>query len=72
LTDERSELRELYAVGAELDVYRNAKDLLEKIDYYLSRDDERLRIAARGYRRTRTQHTFDSRIKRMLDLIGIE
>ena len=72
LTDERSELRELYDVGEELDVYRDAKDLLDKIDYYLSRDDERLRVAARGFRRKRKQHTFDSRIRTMLDIIGIE
>jgi len=72
LTDERSELRELYNVGSELDVYRDAKDLLDKIDYYLSHDDERLRIAARGYRRTRAQHTFDSRITKMLEIIGIK
>jgi len=71
LTDERSELRELYAVGSELDVYRNAKDLLDRIDYYLSHDEERLKIAARGYRRTRAQHTFDQRIKTMLDILGI-
>lgn len=71
LTDERSELRELYTIGAELDVFRNAKELLDKIDYYLSRDEERLRVAVRGFRRTRTQHTFDHRIKRMLDIIGI-
>ncbi|MFC5528500.1 CgeB family protein [Cohnella yongneupensis] len=71
LTDARSELPELYAVGSELAVYRDAKDLMEKIDHYLKHDSERLQVAARGYRRTRKHHTFDDRIKRLLDIIGI-
>ncbi|MFD0673397.1 glycosyltransferase [Cohnella sp. GCM10027633] len=70
LTDERSELREMYAVGSELGVYRDANDLIEQIDYYLTHEAERLIVAAKGYRRTRTQHTFDDRITKMLDIVG--
>ena len=70
LTDERSELREMYAVGSELAVYRDAADLMEQIDHYLTHESERLIVAAKGYRRTRMHHTFDDRMTRMLDIVG--
>lgn len=71
LTDARGELPQMYAVGSELAVYRGAKDLMDQIDYYLTHEEERLLVAARGYRRTRAEHTFDDRIKKMLDIIGL-
>ena len=71
LTDMRGELPSMYEIGSELAVYRDAKDLVDKIDHYLKNDAERLLVAARGYRRTRTRHTFDDRIKKMLDIVGL-
>jgi len=71
LTDLRSELPEHYAVGSEIAVFQNAQQLVELMDYYLAHDMERLQVAARAYSRTKKQHTFESRIRTLLDVVGL-
>jgi spore maturation protein CgeB len=71
LTDLRSELPEHYAIGSEIAVFQNAEQLIQQIDYYLTHEQERLQVAARGYRRTKNHHTFSNRIRKLLDIIGL-
>lgn len=71
LTDLRPELPEYYRVGQELASFGNPGELVELVDYYLRNEEERLRVAARGYKRTRSEHTFIGRVARLLDTIGL-
>ncbi|WEK53346.1 MAG: glycosyltransferase [Candidatus Cohnella colombiensis] len=70
LTDYREELPDFYHVGTEIDVYQNARQLMELLDYYLTNENERTKIAARGYLRTRREHSFTSRVRRLLNTLG--
>lgn len=69
LTDQRQELSEHYEIGSEIEVFQNAQELMQKMDYYLNNENERLRVAAGGYRRTRKQHTFNDRIHMLLEIL---
>lgn len=53
----------------ELPVYRNLKELRERIDYYLAHPEERREVAARARERTLRAHTYEVRAQQMLDLI---
>ncbi|THF73363.1 CgeB family protein [Cohnella fermenti] len=66
LTDERKELSEQYELGREIVAFRSADELMAQIDYYLNHEEERRQIAARGFKRTRLQHTFVHRIQTLL------
>ncbi|WP_238162655.1 glycosyltransferase [Cohnella sp. AR92] len=66
LTDERKELSSQYEIGQEIVAFRNAAELMSKIDHYLKHDEERLHVAARGFRRTRQEHTFVHRVMTLL------
>lgn len=70
LSDVRDELQSLYAIGSEIEAYRDANELMQKIDHYLRHEEERNRVAVRGYRRTIRDHTFVERIGRLLALTG--
>jgi spore maturation protein CgeB len=72
LTDMRSELPEHFAIGSEIAVFNNAQHLIQQMDYYLTNEEERLRVAMRGYRRTKRDHTFNDRIRRMVNVIGLQ
>ncbi len=63
LTDYCEELSELFIVGEEIEVFRNANELQEKVDYYLNHPEERKRIAARGHERFLREYTWDARVK---------
>lgn len=71
LTDYCEEVGELFVIGEELDVFRNAKELEEKVDYYLNHPEERKRIAARGHERFLKEYTWDSRVKLLAAAMGL-
>lgn len=69
LTDERTDLDELFVVGDEVVTYRDGRDLAEKAAYYLSHDEERLRAAAAGQRRTLAEHTYAVRMRELTEIL---
>lgn len=69
LTDVRDDLFAQYRPGHEIETYNGARELIEKIDYYLTHEEERLRIAMRGLYRTLRDHTMTTRITSLLNLL---
>jgi hypothetical protein len=63
------ELEELFEVGRECVVFDNEKDLLEKVQYYLSHPAERVEIAQAGQRRTLSQHLYSHRLLKLLEIM---
>lgn len=50
--------------------YENRQDLLDKIDYYLAHDEERVKIARSGYEKVKASHTYKLRLEEILDIVG--
>lgn len=63
-------LDELFEIGREIIVYRDDRDLLEKIAYYLAHDEEREAIARAGQARTLREHTYVHRMERLIHLVS--
>jgi spore maturation protein CgeB len=62
-------LDRLFDFDTELPVYRDLRELREKIDYYLARPEARAEIAARARERALRDHTYENRATEMLDCI---
>ena len=61
-----------YADGKEIVYYDGTiKDLVDKINYYLPREEERRRIAEAGYERTVKEHTYKIRFEQIFKIIGL-
>lgn len=58
---DNDEIRGLYDVPREIDVFASTDELAGKIGYYLERPEERQRIAAAGYRRAVPAYSLDAR-----------
>ena len=67
LTEYAPGLKTVYEIGKEIDVFYNSKELAEKIQYYLSHPDKRDQMALAGYDRTRSEHTYEGRLKKVID-----
>lgn len=69
LTDYQEGFLEFFVPGEDFVFYIDEQDMLDKIDYYLKHDEERMKIANSGYEKVRNCHTLNSRIKEMLQVV---
>ena len=61
LTQDFEEIAEYFIPGEEIITYQDANDAYEKIKYYLANEDEREKIAKKGYERVLREHTWEKR-----------
>jgi spore maturation protein CgeB len=66
----RPEIEEVFIPGKEIVVFHSLDDLREKIDYYLAHPEERRSIADAGYERAHREHTYEKRLRTMLDIVA--
>jgi spore maturation protein CgeB len=63
LTDYCEELEELFVIGEEIEVFRDASDLAEKVDFYLNNPELRNKIAQHGHEKFLKKHLWMQRAK---------
>src|SRR5437879_4770888 len=66
LCDDRPTLSEFFKADEEVVTFRNRSELIEKVRYYLSRDEERKKISERASQRAHREHTYEHRLRTML------
>lgn len=66
LTDYCDEVAELFEPGVEIETFKGAQELQEKVAYYLRNDQARLAIARRGHQKFLEQFTWPTRVADML------
>lgn len=66
LTNHCPDIENWFAIGEECDVYRSAKECIDKIRYYLQHEDERRRIAENGCKAVHEKHRFVDRMRIVL------
>lgn len=70
MTTENADLRELFAVGQEIEMYRTPAECIALIKRYLADDEARERIAAAGRRRALRDHPWEQRIHQAFQWLG--
>ncbi len=69
LSDNQKDVVKLFKPGRHLDIFNNIDDLRRKLNYYLSKPEERKAIAEKGWKEVISKHTYLHRIKKMFDII---
>src|SRR5262249_48624424 len=69
LTDEGSNLSELFEPGGEVETYVSEDELVEKIAHYLAHDDERRAIARAAQERTLRDPSYARRMAELAALL---
>lgn len=72
LSNYQAEIPELFVPGEDIVLYDSVFDMLDKIDYYLAHDDERVQIAKNGHDKVKQCYTYDARLQEMFLLAGVE
>lgn len=70
ITDEKKNLGEIFKIGEEVVTYKDAKDLAEKIKYYLKHEEERKSIATAGQKRTLETHSYKVRMAELILILN--
>ncbi len=66
LTNFQSEIPEYFEVGKDLEAFASEEELVEKIRYYLTHNEEREEIARNGYQKAKEQYSLETRVRQML------
>ena len=68
LTNYQTELAQWFTPGRDLEYYTGEDDLLEKVDYYLTHEEDRVEIAHNGYETVKKYHNYPERLLQMISL----
>lgn len=69
LTNYQSELEDFFEIGKDLEVYHDLDELLEKVEYYLNHEKERISIALNGYKKVKKSHNSLLRLTQSMEYI---
>ncbi len=69
---DNAEIRQLYDVGQEIDVFSSVDDLCEKIRFYLANEQLRMQMIERAYLRCVPAYSYDQRAVEIVSLIEVE
>ena len=70
LVDTRDDVLMYFTSGSELVCYSSIEELRHLFVYYLDRTDEAMNIADKGYRKALQFHTYDHRVREIIDVVG--
>lgn len=70
LSNYQAEIPEYFIPGEDIVLYESIPDLLDKIGYYLSHEEERLQIAQNGYAKIKKEHLLTHRAQEMLKILS--
>ena len=68
LSNYQADFDDCYSDGEDYVSFGSKEDMLDKIEYYLSHEKERKEIAENGLRKTIENHTYEHRLRTMLDM----
>lgn len=71
LTDYCEEITELFAVGEEIEVFRNARELVDKVNFYLANPEKITEIAKHGHEKFLKSHTWDARVQELATKLSL-
>jgi len=71
IADWKPSLPELFEPEREIVTFRTHQELKDKVDYYLAHPEERREIADRAHARAHREHTYEARLNKMFEILGI-
>lgn len=70
LTNYQPELAEYLEPDRDYVSFESLNDMLQKADYYLSHEDERIQIMQNGYQKVRELFSYEAQVQKILNLIS--
>ena len=69
LTNYQEDFHDFFVPGEDYVYYDSYEDLMEKVEYYLSHEKERAEVARNGYEKIKRDHTYETRLDVIADIV---
>lgn len=69
LTNYQEDMLQFFEPGRDYVYYESRADLLDKVEYYLTHEDEREAIAENGYKKVARDHTYEKRLQEIISVV---
>ena len=69
LTNYQQEIDDYFIIGKEIEVFHDVDELMEKIAWYLSHEEERLKIAMNGYLKVREKFSYTHQLQQIIQTV---
>ena len=69
LTNYQEDMLNFFEPGRDFVYYESRQDLMDKVEYYLTHEDERKEIARLGYEKVCQNHTYEQRLAEIIDVV---
>ncbi len=70
LTNYQPEIPAYFEIGKDLETYESMEELEQKVQYYLTHEEERIEIAINGYEKAARHHTYGQRLAEMIRILN--
>ena len=70
ITNYQAEIPEYFEIGRDLETYESMEELEQKVQYYLTHEDDRIEIAINGYEKASRLHTYEKRVAEMIRVLS--
>ncbi|MDE6024655.1 MAG: glycosyltransferase [Lachnospiraceae bacterium] len=71
MSNRQKDMDGLFIDGVDYVAFDSIEDLVDKVEYYLHHEDERIKILVHGYRKVCSYHTYQHRINEILNICGM-
>ena len=72
ICDEREEIKDLFKENEEIVLFKDIDELKDKIKFYLKSRDKAFEIASKARKRAIQEHTYEHRVKTVLQVLGLD
>lgn len=69
LSNWQEEMTELFEEDKEIVLFKTPEEMVEKIDYYLAHEKERIRIGYNAYQKVKNCYTYEHQVQKILDIL---
>lgn len=69
MSNYQEELEELFVPDEEIVLFHDMAELVEKVNYYLSHEQERIRIAFNGYKKVKEYYNYPKKLEEILSIV---
>lgn len=69
LSNYQEEIPELFEEGKEIVTFQTPEEMIEKADYYLTHETERMRIGINGYEKVKNCYTYEHQLGKIISIL---